>query len=585
MDKKGFFFTVVVLVLLSFLLLSVTMWSRTIEAKEQRMPEKYGAEAMTVVLDELSDAKISEFANMSAKYALYRLDNFTYSWGPDYDFRLNYSDGDEPYFVAEVDKSMYDLMTGGKTSNDNWDTKELKYGDENKSYTLAGWEDALKAACEERGLNISFGDVEDFKFNQTGTWNVTVYFTMDVNVSDNEGNMELKRKLTANATFPIDGFVDPMIAYESTQRNSSIGDRDPSERQIFRNSSYTVPYDASPVLLRDQYSKDEQVAEGKGWFFGNITTDPCIWNDTDVKAKLYVLVHDYFNESDGRDCGTGVNLTLADVADYFGGVIVTNLPKDNITIDNHRSDCTYYIHKQYKCLDCLTWTDAEPVVQPQPKGKSDCVGTDKTIIPGTEVNVPFVAVDGDNWRIGEINKWKDVNNDTHVLFDNEKETVLEDGYHRIWNIEPLRDLVLCGYYVETGNAPSFLQRFTRDGPKLEGEEYGIETFVEGRWAGGEDDRNHENCSRVDHVFYNSSYSPYTTCDGEQKGIRIKGMPGCKSKEMCTFGQASDSLYFDAPLGRFVMDNASIEDYTSDGKTHNVTLITCDPSIGSACDVK
>jgi len=34
MDKKGFFFTVVVLVLLSFLLISVTMWSRIIEAKE-----------------------------------------------------------------------------------------------------------------------------------------------------------------------------------------------------------------------------------------------------------------------------------------------------------------------------------------------------------------------------------------------------------------------------------------------------------------------------------------------------------------------------------------------------------------------
>jgi len=524
------------------------------------MSEKYGAEGMTVILDELTDEKLSSFADISARYALYKLDNFTYSSCPSPDLRLEYDNSeDDSSFVTEVNKSIYDLMNEGNTSTDHWSGRELRYDKgENATYTLSSWKEALKSACEERGLNISFGEIKDFTFNQTDAWDVSVNFTIEINVTDGEGRMELKKNLTANASFPIDGFVDPMIACESTSR-STPGNA--SERQVFRSATnYTVPADASPILLRHE----DDVVEGKGWFFGNVTDKPCDYNET--KAKLNVLVTPYF---DTMDCPNGT-ISLAGVADSFGGVIVTTVPQWNMTNSVVISNCNYTTYRQTGCLDCLNRTDGVNITP-----GAFCPSTAPQLSNINLVNVPFIAVDGDNW----LNDTPaDKYGDKHVLFDNEHELKTQDGYHRIWNMEPLRDLVLCGYYVEAGEAPSFLQRFTKTAAELSAGEYdmdfGIETFVEGRWAGGDYDTDHESCSRVDHNFY---HNYPTTC---VEGTRIKGMPGCKSKDMCTDSPADP---FTAQfLGRFRMDDYHMTAYSNDS-INNVTLISCNDGLGSSCD--
>lgn len=589
MDKKGFFFTVVVLVLLSFLIISVSMWSKVIEAKERRAPEKYKAEAIALVLDELTDEKMSSFANISAHYALYRLDTHTYSHAHEQvDLRLKEKSGDGPDFIVEVNRSIYDLMEEGNTSASNWAEQHyLNYSSKEEwaEYTLAGWEKALKSACKEIKLNLSVGEMENFTFEQTDWWTVSVHFNIQVNVTYEDGSMKMSRNLTADASFPIEGFVDPMIACGSMVQSVDIPDCGYNgtgswmapERQIFRNLNYDDPSHASPILVGGPQTTFDTY-EGEGWFFGEMTTNPCDFSDPD--AMLKVLVTGYF---DNKECG-GENISLGGIADLFGGVIVTERPQPNDT-RIFLPQCNYTERRQTRCLDCIIdYVDFEPASPPAscPKQPGDVDLYDN------QVTVPFIAVGGSGWRNGIPEAWEYTHTPRkkvqHVLFDNKYEGWVRkrDGYHRIWNIEPLRAFVLCGFYVGVDDAPSFLQRFTDEGYKLKGgNKFGIETFVEGLWAGGpldepKRDRN-KVYSRVGHVFYEEDTG---TIDDK---MRVKGMPGCKSKDMCTLYYVPDD-YKAACLGRFAMDKEDMERYSLD-EDSNITKIMCDPGEGASCDVQ
>jgi hypothetical protein len=117
----------------------------------------------------------------------------------------------------------------------------------------------------------------------------------------------------------------------------------------------------------------------------------------------------------------------------------------------------------------------------------------------------------------------------YVLIDNEYESrdMKMDGYHRIWDITALRDMAICGFYIH-GKGPSFFQRMLAGEP-IGNSELGIESFVVGRWAGGAGDMDNDDLSRLDWEFYGSG--------GGFNPPRIKGMMGCKSKEMCSSDDA------------------------------------------------
>jgi hypothetical protein len=108
----------------------------------------------------------------------------------------------------------------------------------------------------------------------------------------------------------------------------------------------------------------------------------------------------------------------------------------------------------------------------------------------------------------------------------------------IYDIEKFRDAAMCGYYISSPNAPSYLQRFFHDAYQMNSSDFGIETFVIGEYV---PEKYFDKYSNVDREFFRDVvYAEH-----------IRGMPGCKNYESCS----------DNPLtGRFGLTTNSTQNY-------------------------
>ena len=116
------------------------------------------------------------------------------------------------------------------------------------------------------------------------------------------------------------------------------------------------------------------------------------------------------------------------------------------------------------------------------------------------------------------------------------------GNSGIYDIEDIRDFVMCGYYTHNPKAPSYLQRLLDDPYSRNSTEFGIETFVIGEYAN--ESIYHLN-SRLDRELF----------DGVD-GIKIRGLPGCKDFSMCSANPPPTT-------GVFAASPAAIDEYGLD----------------------
>ncbi|MEM4554897.1 MAG: hypothetical protein QXT25_03550 [Candidatus Anstonellaceae archaeon] len=487
------------LVLLSFMLLTSQTWVNTLAQKDEHIASKFKGQAVRTALASLSDRGISEFANASAFFATFRLVNETQITGlpsaPSLDPR---NPG-----TGMVEKTAYELMLNGSS----W---LINYSEEEKeAYTIKSWQEKVKQAARVLGLNASFGPVENFKFFQEDAWSIRVSFEMEMNLTDMEGSIRQSKRLKANSSFGIEGFVDPLVVREEQRRRGILGPSSVAQKQIWRNPAYQVPADLAPVLI------DSAASEGAGWFFGPITSDfpgTGIFSGDEInKIKQYVLVRPYSE-----------NVTLH--ANSYGAVIITTTPS---TVSRNYIDdqgCNLTEYNQTNCLNCMRWVTVNSGSPPH------CRGTAKYIYMN-EVDVPFVVASAE-WSANRskipVVKRDGLPDQTFVLIDNEYEDKesKQQGYHRIWDITKLRDMAICGFYVK-GEGPSFFQRMLAAGINYNNPDLGIESFLVGTWAGGKEDTSTDVRSRLDWEFYTSPSQIF----------KIKGMMGCKDKVMCSTDDA------------------------------------------------
>jgi len=142
-----------------------------------------------------------------------------------------------------------------------------------------------------------------------------------------------------------------------------------------------------------------------------------------------------------------------------------------------------------------------------------------------------VMVSGSGWlaQIPEVSReGMDPEKQKFALIDNgyAEPSKQRQGYHRIWDITRIRDMSICAFYVQ-GTGPSFFQRMLAHslwGAPINNPDLGIESFLVGTWAGGNDDQANDGRSRLDWEFYSSEILP--------QPAKAKGMMGCKSFSMC-----------------------------------------------------
>ena len=554
--RSGFFFAVMALAMLSLVLMTVQVWVKTFEQSDYRASQRFKGEAVRSILTSLSDKTLADFANASAYYATHKLVNYTSDLNNlGLGNTLPSNDPRNPD-TGIVNKTIFELMLNG-TSEPNAGRPITYSLEENTSYTLSGWQGKIDAAANAMGFDINFSDVKNFSYRQLDAWTVGISFDMDMDIADVEGTMRQNKTMHAESNFSISGFLDPMITRKDMVRSGQW--ELATKKQIFKNGDYNVSADVAPRLLHDYpYSwNDGTGPEGNGWFFGPITSDtpdeisplatePGVTLDN---LKQYALVHPY-NTSNG---------SIASFADSYGAVIVTTSPVI-VNMFDAGSGCNYSV--QTKCLNCMR--------KRQQNLPSCTEGIWETFSNNNNVNVPVIVVN--NWNTANVTpvtteQIGGPKTERFVLIDNgnEDSSLKREGYHRVWDITKLRDMAICGFYVK-GIGPSFFQRMQEGAESISNPQLGIESFVIGQWAGGAIDQSRDINSRLDWEFY--------------KGVtgnnvpKIKGMMGCKSKEMC---KPSNLNATQIGVGKFRLSNDAITRYLS-------TNISCPAATQSApCD--
>lgn len=438
MDKKGFFFTVMALILISFIFISVQLWAQGVSATEQRYADKFKVYSMQNALSIASEESFSNFANASLIYAVTKFAT-SLEENPSADIRGVYntrnkkhsdpnSYPNDPEGIFYLNKSIYEMMVYGNTSgyltdySNSWPPREyfyeytqiippeeggslsvkenLTYLPDEMRYTLDNYFATTQRAANLIGYNISWGKPTKFAFNQSDEWTLNVYFEVPMNFSDLEGRLQTRKTLLINTSVDIHGLTDPYVAREHIKfmesgSFSSLAPLDVSSlphRNVYHIPKYEERDDASAQVLKDG-------SEGLGWFFG-----PAVYS-SDVNK--FLANNDYrYNLSK-----IGSYILITNSADQaikysgsFGAVILvssTNPVWETVrTFPVHpnlspQPPCQYKELKQRNCLFCIEMYEQVPNTYCDPSVLPDYLKEAKftqDTIPNN-VNLTYIVVD------------------------------------------------------------------------------------------------------------------------------------------------------------------------------------------------
>ena len=553
-SRRGFFFTLMALAVLSFMLLSMQIWIRTFERSDENSALRFKGEAMRLVLSSISSDQLSRFANASAYYATYKLVNYSAYNGIASQPAIDPNNSG----TGRVEQAIKDLMVNGSTVFGALSGEQINYTDaERQAYTLEAWKGSINSAANLMGFKANFSDPKNLTVRQLDTWTVGVSFDIDVNVTGLDGTMSDSEPIHADTNFSIDGFYDPSITRnDMLVRGLQSTPQAAEQKQVFHNVNYYY----SESVWPNYYDG----VEGNGWFAGPVTdSEPGMGifanNVTEQsRMKQYIFVTGYY---DG----------LVQDSNLYGGVILTESPgihwNYNVTGDN---GCVYNISEQTNCLNCR-----RQYVPSTPQ----CAKPDEYF---NTTSVPYIARGGFslNNNLQHVSIAGVDDQQWYALIDNQYRNYtghdINNAYHRIWDLTKIRDMAICGFYVQSTQGPSFFQRMLdltgkSQAGTINSPAYGIETLIMGAWAGGSVEylqsptlaSDQDQRPRVDWQFYSTtSYTSATT-------YKIKGMAGCRNEDMC---QDSNTDAETQSVGKFRMT-------MDDAARYGLINMRCDPILG------
>jgi hypothetical protein len=577
--KKGFFFVIVAFVLLSYILASTYVWVRAIEMEESRYSEAFRAASVEMVLSQVTQGRIAEFTNMSSHYALYRLNHHSIFHPVEVPSGVDIPSGGEldGSELANIRLAMRELMLYGRASGDYFEDGEpIEYTSEEKLvYSFEGWRAQLNSSLLASGFvleELEFGE-EDFVFEQAGFMEFEVGFLMDIGIRDTLAGSATSIARTYDILMELnaEGMPDAYIARES-MRQLHIAD---AEYTIVGKRMFMAPYadegyeglcsggSSGPCYYVDSGS------EGQGWFYGPIVMAADAGDVPEEASYGYILA------------GTYSEITSAENWKGFGAYILTSEPEEG-------PECS----EQLETFNALEYDE-------------ECEDVFVNIAY-EETERPFVVYD--NFDIDDFGGYDSpMGAAAHkVLFvaeysveqiSTEPELKLRDV--GIYDIEGLRDFVMCGYYMPRPDSPSFLHRMFDLQEMFEDlspaytrwpqSEWGIETTAAGRWAGGDlVSSSWDEHSRLDIEFFLDE--EYVSSDVDM----VRGMFGCKNALLCgmDFGadinnvghfRLSDWARWERPSsGETPSDEIYYVD-TADSEDAETDNIGCDNDGRSSCD--
>ena len=505
--KKGFLFVITVFLILTYILLSISMWVKAIEASERAYSELYKESTVELIIDQLTPAKIGNISEVAMTRGVFAVNRHSI----DHPLKEGSEEQGEYYYI---ENAMGEYLVNGTPAGENFYDGIAPESEYNAS--LGGWVANLNASLLAIGAYIDDFEIYEFGFGQSDINTLNYSFSMRISLKDTSGTTSISRTYDVDGEIDITGFVDPAIARETKKMH------EPVYRQFFFN---TEDYPDTAAVSPGTPFKN--IDAGQGWFYGPmIAASGALRLDEDHRHR-YIVVGDY-------DSVTGLGDEMKD----FGAIILTNAPDetedciDTSGIPKGGDESNTFNALKYEGPDCDAGIDYETItyipfaVVPGFNMDGGAVPTCPDLVSGTDEKCVLFIAEHDP---------------TYVLdghFESKKDT---PAYTGLYNMEEMRDFILCGYYVLNDNSPSYLQRLLNDSYSRSSE-LGIETFLVGEYVAPPV---YEKYDRLDREMMN----------GTLMEEFIRGTPGCKDIGMC---DSSDTI-----TGRFGLSTNTIDEYGAD----------------------
>lgn len=511
LNKKGFLFTVTVFLILTYILLSISVWVKGVEASERAYSEFYKESTVELAIEQITPPKVDNVTNIAMNRALFRLNGHAI----DHPLKAGPA-GDES---ANIRTALYGLLLNGSAPGQLFQDG-VGIPEENSS--LKAWISSLNSSLLSIGVYASSFEVSNFNAWQGDINLVNYSLDIQLNLRDYSNTSGVTRTYRLSNAAYINGLVDPALARGS---RTLAGDEQTAYRQFFFNRDlYGSPASTAVRTLAVGQA-------GQGWVYGQLASASGAMDMVPAASELDMsLRHNYILVGSFTDI---IALTPG-VYESFAGFIVTDLP-------GHPDNCTTKDKS-------ATYANEKGTFNPLKYDGDNCLaGIDRSA--GEATANPFIVAPGFNpmWaRQCPVFTGSGSSPGRCVLIVNKflpsevsgaPANKLDASESAVYDVEPIRDLVMCGYYVQNSTAPSYFQRLLPD-PYLLNSSLGIETFVIGQYANS---TAYDLNSRLDRELFNSSID----------GIKVMGLPGCRNYETCA----------DAPTtGIFALSSGMISAY-------------------------
>lgn len=524
LDKKGFLFTVTVFLVLTYILLSISVWVKSIETSERSFSEFYKQSTVELAIEQITPEKMDSISNIIAKRALNRLNTHSIDNevvpGPALDEDQN------------IRKAMYELIVYGNASDSYFYGAGSSITQEENS-SFRSWVNNLNSSLNAIGVYVSDFNVTNFQFTQGDIDKLNYSFDINLTLRDLSNTSSISRVYPIKNQLDITGLVDPALVRVS---KTHAGDT----KAIYRMFFFNKPLYPTPISLSAQ-EISSSLQGGQGWLYGYLAVaNPANAAAPELPSAISVapeLRHSYIL------VGTYAEITALsnDVYEVFGGYILTNSPGHQLpACGGHQNETDTFNTIQYFGAGCTPSIAGNGIPTSKPyivsNGFNPLDAEECPILDGSNAT-GYCALFVNNYKEEEV-----------AANPGNKLVTSEAG---IYSIERMRDFTLCGYYIFNSNAPSYMQRLLSDSYSRNSSLYGIETFVIGIYAN--ESAIYDGQSRLDRELFNGSIT----------GISVRGLPGCKDRASC-----SD----DPSTGIF-----AVSDYTK--IAYGLVNITCDNAAG------
>ncbi len=409
--------------------------------------------------------------------------------------------GEEGDELANVKSALKELFLSGRASGDYFVSSREAV----QESSLDSWLSSLNDTLSSVGLYISRYEA-DVDVRQSAVDKVEYELNLRLFIKDVAGAASLEKDYVIRRNISVSGLVDPAIYRESVRLGAS-----PIYRRFYFNPSSSEPSLSVSTISRG--------LEGAGWVYGPLATVAsndllAVPSAEEVPLRerpFYILV------------GTFDEITSFPGYENFGGYVITNsVPQGREPGEDCRTqENTFYpLAFEERSGVCQVVEDYSGGLEAQ---KPFIVVPDFDPASAPECYVPSEGV---KRRCALLS--------SSVSLENVRaKREMKQGEVALYDVENPRDFALCGYYRYTPLGPSFLQRMLNNSFSYADVQFGLETFLIGNYAAGEE---FDLYSRLDRELF--SRTP---------GKKIRGLPGCKNAEQCNE---------DSPIGVFTVSDPS-----------------------------